>query len=272
MISNATSFAEKLELPCLVIDTSNTYCQFGLITRHALAKNEVGRSTCVKIRNDEFVISIPNPRESYPALQGMAEVIDCDLLDFLNSLAISIKDVRSIVCSVGPGSFTGLRTGLAFSKGLQFSLEVPLVLCSNLLAAGLVVSAKTINSRTKISLKANKDENFVSTLEVINDLPVELSDIEVESIGNVEKHLDVETCDISELQDFEIMEGYLRAFLFIEDRKKEFSSVRSVITRQVNIYENDLNVVEPYYVKGVSALTLVERGIKSPLDQIKRFE
>jgi tRNA threonylcarbamoyladenosine biosynthesis protein TsaB len=40
---------------------------------------------------------------------------------------ISIEDINGLGVAIGPGSFTGLRIGLAFAKGLAFTHNLPLV-------------------------------------------------------------------------------------------------------------------------------------------------
>lgn len=45
----------------------------------------------------------------------------------MDSAGIMMKELECIATSLGPGSFTGLRIGIATARGLSFALKIPLV-------------------------------------------------------------------------------------------------------------------------------------------------
>jgi len=50
----------------------------------------------------------------------------------LERAGVTLDDVRRVAVTIGPGSFTGLRIGLAFAKGLVASRDIELVAVSTL--------------------------------------------------------------------------------------------------------------------------------------------
>lgn len=49
------------------------------------------------------------------------------LSKMLEELNIKLSHIELIICTLGPGSFTGLRLGLSIGKGLSFGIGCPLV-------------------------------------------------------------------------------------------------------------------------------------------------
>lgn len=56
-----------------------------------------------------------------------SETLVTEVESFLNRGDISVSDLDLIVCPSGPGSFTGLRIGMATAKGLSLGSGVPMV-------------------------------------------------------------------------------------------------------------------------------------------------
>ena len=50
-----------------------------------------------------------------------------NLKNIINQYQIQIKDLDFVVANIGPGSFTGLRIGISFAKGLCLSNDIPLI-------------------------------------------------------------------------------------------------------------------------------------------------
>ena len=56
-----------------------------------------------------------------------SEVLPLRVAGLLGDHGYSVADLSVLIVTLGPGSFTGVRVGLAFSKGLARGLAIPLV-------------------------------------------------------------------------------------------------------------------------------------------------
>lgn len=57
--------------------------------------------------------------------QSLALPTECE--KFMHDCGAAWRDLRAIAVVVGPGSFTGIRLGIAYAKGLALGLNIPVV-------------------------------------------------------------------------------------------------------------------------------------------------
>ena len=69
--------------------------------------------------------------------QRQSEILPAAIEQLLTAHQLTLKDVTGLVVGLGPGSFTGLRIGLATAKGLAYALQMPIVGASSLAALAL---------------------------------------------------------------------------------------------------------------------------------------
>ena len=81
----------------------------------------------------------------------------------LEDIGWQLSDLEGIVFSKGPGSFTGLRIGISVSKGLSFSLGIPIVGVNTLDA--LALGAPTYTGKICAVIKAREKEVYFALYE-----------------------------------------------------------------------------------------------------------
>lgn len=101
----------------LGIDTSTSIISFGII-------------------DDDNIIS--EYRTNTGELQAEDLVSKIDMT--LNDVKLKPKHLDALAVSIGPGSFTGLRVGLAVAKGFAFALNKPLIGVPTLDALAFMIS------------------------------------------------------------------------------------------------------------------------------------
>ena len=100
-----------------------------------------------------------------------SETIMVRIDNALKSLKYAKSDLKAVCISNGPGSFTGLRIGLATAKGICTGLKIPLVAFNTLevLAANVYGTDRNILS----ILPAHKNEAYIAVFDPFLNVLIE---------------------------------------------------------------------------------------------------
>jgi tRNA threonylcarbamoyladenosine biosynthesis protein TsaB len=109
-------------------------------------------------------------RESRSHTGSLPALVDRVLADGGRAL----DEVDAIAVSIGPGSFTGLRIGLALAKGIAFAGGIPLVAVPTLEALACVAEARP-GEAVCAALDARKREVYAALFEAGDDGPRRLT-------------------------------------------------------------------------------------------------
>jgi len=82
--------------------------------------------------------------------------------ELFQSASLEMKDLEGIVVGVGPGSFTGLRIGLAAAKGIAVALNIPMVGINIFEIAS--VRLKNIDDTVYVLVPLNRDEGIMCNM------------------------------------------------------------------------------------------------------------
>lgn len=92
------------------------------------------------------------------------------------NIGFELSDVSAIAVSIGPGSFTGLRIGLSFSKGLAFSNNLPMIPVSTMMS--LAFSCNTKKPEVGI-IHSHGEKIFFQNIDWKSNLPKPVDEIRV---------------------------------------------------------------------------------------------
>jgi tRNA threonylcarbamoyladenosine biosynthesis protein TsaB len=98
-------------------------------------------------------------REVTTHSEGLLDLID----ETLREAGVTVHDLDAIACGRGPGSFTGLRIGMATVKGFCLATGAPLIAISSLLplAAATTEAIGDLEGPVAAVLDARREEVFV---------------------------------------------------------------------------------------------------------------
>lgn len=106
--------------------------------------------------------------------------------ELLTEAGISMRDVGTIITTLGPGSFTGIRISLAAMHGLSLASPARLKTCTSLMAVAYRHSLNHPNaSSCDVWLHAGKGEAYTQIFSNHHPLPLPESEIILRPLADV---------------------------------------------------------------------------------------
>lgn len=117
----------------------------------------------VALLRDGECVAFSHHRDEMMHAERLFGLIDeaCD------AIGITPADVQAVACDIGPGSFTGVRVGLASAKGIALGLGVPLLPAGSLeaMAAAAFEQADDEVAVVTPTIDAKRGELFLASYD-----------------------------------------------------------------------------------------------------------
>ena len=97
--------------------------------------------------------------------KGHAEHLMSVIDSALHQADLSLQDIDALVVSIGPGSFTGVRVGVATVRGLALALDVPAIGVSTLEAIAQEQRQSSPDTAILTRIEAGRGQAYVATYD-----------------------------------------------------------------------------------------------------------
>ena len=179
-----------------------------------------------------------------------AALINVLIEQLLSESNIEMKQMQAINVIAGPGSYTGLRIGLATAKGICYALDIPLIMQSKLEILSLQQSKGKDFENYGCILKAREKEYFFALYKSNNEEHISPQHITEDAMISLLEKIKIKTLLTTE-------NSILQTIFFDTITFNNHPEIDHVFWSQLswNYYLeknfSNLSTSEPYYLKQV---------------------
>ena len=130
-----------------------------------LALDTSTKNCSVVLFNGNKIIALKEQNsDGYTHAEQLTLFID----QVVKSASVTLKEIKAIAISKGPGSYTGLRIGTSTAKGLCYALDIPLISISTLKAMAFTITKSHVADIYCPMIDARRMEVFSALYDVNN--------------------------------------------------------------------------------------------------------
>lgn len=230
-----------------------------------LALETSGSNCSVALLDEEKVIADFNCNTGTTHSQNLMPMLE----QVQKFSELSLDDIDYFACSVGPGSFTGLRIGIASVKGMALSLDKKVVAVPSLV--GLAYNVPYFNGIICSVLDARNDNVYAALFE-IKDIPHMMGNYISESVTTLIDTLKGSNRDILFVGDGaisykEVFEKEFKEKAFFMPYHLNFQNAVSIAKAAIDKIKigeiDDYNSITPLYLKKSQAERMLDLSEKN---------
>lgn len=95
-----------------------------------------------------------------------AEYLNPALQKLMQAAALKFSEIDAVAVTIGPGSFTGIRVGMAAAKGIAIACNIPLIGClTTEVMARQIVATQDMTASFHIAIDSKRGDYFVQTFD-----------------------------------------------------------------------------------------------------------
>jgi tRNA threonylcarbamoyladenosine biosynthesis protein TsaB len=94
--------------------------------------------------------------------------------EMLGEAGVSRHDLTGVVVGTGPGSFTGLRIGLATAKTIAYTLAIPIAGVSSTIALAAAAVDEKSDQEVTVTLPAGASDRYEHRVRVVGGFPTQI--------------------------------------------------------------------------------------------------
>ena len=191
------------------------------------------------------------------AKEGMKQSeLSMDLIDsMVKKAGLKPKDLNGLICSGGPGSFTGLRIGYSIAKGLALSLSIPFasVPTLNLIQKSFTQRHKDTKEIILSVIEARKNTYFYSIYRNNQELIQEKEGDCGQIADKIKKYKEkIILTGYSSKHLYDSFTEEIKKIIILNEEKIRYAQELINIAKEENIFNNDCSaylVSGPEYIR-----------------------